>query len=435
MRLSNRTIYRVVEQRPDGLQRKYIALGPHGLDDGFQWFMNKNQISVRVLRGDLEDHKDGFKVVPSDPNEATCFFEPLNLVNVKDAGLMPDMQEEIAFWDDDSDATEFYENYFREILDSPAFQSMTEEVFHDEMFDLTESRGIPAEPGEIHKWKDGDYEKQRDGSWRKVGSEWTDTHPDVSGSTKSKFFDPKTGTWDPARRKLHDEILNEVRPLLFGDAKPVPADKQPVFTFIMGPPASGKSTRVGDAKMANTVVLDPDEIVVRLPEFKKAVEVKARNGAGSVVEEAMLLNNRLISEVEAGRYNYCISGTGGNLEWMQTKLFPELKKKGYKINVLMSYVADLDELLLRVESRGHRDGRFVPPERTESLHRTLPKNFLALMSNKDLDSLALFNTHVTRPGASKMQSDVAFVQSAASGKQEVLDPDFFNEVMAMADPA
>lgn len=325
-----------------------------------------------------------------------------------------------------------YESWLGPLAELVTFEDVDylgEEAIRDVLIEHSyyEAKGVPAEVGAIHRWGDGhDYQKQPDASWKRVDTKWVSDHPDVPKSTKNQFWDKNWG-WDPHRKKLHKKLLDEVRDVAFAKAKPATADETPSFTYIMGPPAAGKSTRARDGEYGNTVKLDPDEFVERLPEFKKAVEVKARNGAQAVVDEALMLNDALIDEAMEGRYNFIVAGSGSNLQWMEKELFPNLKKRGYRINVFMTYVEDLDELMLRTESRGHRSGRFIPSERTKELHEVLPKNFKALMKNSDVNSLVLLNSHQE---ADHTKNEPAYIQQ---GENKVIQqPEFFDSVMKKA---
>lgn len=291
---------------------------------------------------------------------------------------------------------------------------------------LEEATGIPAEVGDVHRWNDGnDYKKQPDGSWRRVDTEWSDTHAEIPKSTKAKYWDENEG-WDPQRRSTHTRLLKQIGDAAFAGKKPVPQSENPEFTYIMGPPAAGKTTRQAQREYDNTVKLDPDEFVEKLPEFEHAQKLKARNGAQAVVDEALMLNDKLIEDAKDGRFNFIVSGTGSNLEWMEKNLFPDLKRRGYRINIVMTYVDDLDELMLRTEARGHVRGRFVPPDRTRHLHTVLPKNFKELMGNPDITSLALLNSHQTE---SQREAKNAFVFQQVGDQKSVLDKDFFDSFM------
>jgi hypothetical protein len=311
----------------------------------------------------------------------------------------------------------------------PEEQAELEEDVSLALVALEEAKGIPAEVGDVHRWSDGhDYEKRDDGSWRRVDSEWSDTHPEVPKSTKAKYWDEREG-WDPQRRATHARLLKDVSERVFEGKKPAGPDETPEFTYIMGPPAAGKSTRENQREYDNTVKLDPDNFVERFPEFEHARSVKARNGADAVKEEALMLNDKLLEDAKEGRYNFIVSGTGQNLDWAQNTLFPDLKRRGYRINVVMTYVDDLDELMLRTEARGHVRGRFVPGERTKRLHTVLPKNFKALMKNPDIASLALLNSHQSEKDRGVKNE---FVYQQVGDQSAVLDPDFFDSFMEKA---
>ncbi len=302
---------------------------------------------------------------------------------------------------------------------APESRSLVEAAFF-------EAKGVPAEVGDVHNWNDGfEYMKHPDGAWRRIGSEWADEHPSVPKNTKDQFYDKDWG-WDPHRRAMHEKLLATIRAEVFAGKAPVGPDETPSFTYIMGPPAAGKSTRSRSSEYDNTVKLDPDEFVERLPEFQHAKNVKARNGASSVVEEALMLNDVMVKEAQEGRYNFIVAGTGSSLDWIENEFFPALKKNGYRINVVMTHVEDVDELLKRTEARGHRSGRFVPPARTQELHKRLPRNFKRLMKNPDINYLALLNSHQS-PEAEVKNTEV---YQKLGDKEKVVDQRFFDDFIA-----
>jgi hypothetical protein len=359
-------------------------------------------------------------------------FTPTTLAEVK---ANPDVYgasaEEAAAMQTDSDlyvfliASEIPEWYV-ERYGPPEEQTELEEDVSLALNALEEEKGVPAKPGEVHRWSDGnEYQKQFDGSWRRTDTDWSESHPSVPKSTKTKYWNETDG-WDPQRKATHARVLKEVADAAFGGKTPVSGGDNPEFTYIMGPPAAGKTTRQRQPEYDNTVKLDPDEFVERLPEFITAQKVKARNGAQSVVEEALMLNDKLIEDAKDGRFNFIISGSGANLQWMEKELFPDLKRRGYRINIVMTYVEDLDELLLRTEARGHVRGRFVPSSRTRQLHAMLPKNFKELTKNPDVTSIALLNSHQTE---SERDPKNAFVYQQVGDQKSVLDADFFDSFM------
>lgn len=364
-----------------------------------------------------------------------ALFTPVTLDELRDDpnryGLSP---EEAAVLNTDSDIYTFLiaaqvPEWYVSQFGPPEEQAALEEDVALALAALEEAKGVEAKVGTIHRWGDGhDYQKQSDGAWRRVDTEWTDSHPEIPKSTKGKYWSEHEG-WDPQRKATHARLLKEVGERVFEGKKPPPSGEPPEFTYIMGPPAAGKSTRENQREYDNTVKLDPDNFVERLPEFEHARKVRARNGAEAVKDEALMLNDKLIEDAKDGRYNFIVSGTGQNLDWMEKDLFPDLKRRGYRINVVMTYVDDLDELLLRTEARGHARGRFVPAERTKRLHETLPKNFKALMKNPDVTSIALVNSHQTEAERSAKN---ALVYQQFGDQKAVLDKDFYDSFMEKA---
>lgn len=430
MRPDAKDLYRVTERFPDGQELRYVAFRPVFDFGGITWWMNRRNMGQRSEEGLFHDRGDsGFAILPARPESPLCVFEPLTLKTAKNAGLMG-MGALLDLWDEDEDVLEFFRDYFSPLLDLPASDLRGADSRLDVAF--AEARGIPAKVGERHKWRDGNtYEKQSDGSWRRVNpsDEFALTsHPEIPKNTAEKYFNKETQQWSPERRKIHKEIFEDIRPRLWGNAQPVPEGESPMFTFVIGPPSSGKSTRKGHS-YDNAVKLDPDLILERLPEFQRAAALGVRTGAASVKDEALKLNNELVAEAEAGRFNYVMEGTGGNLPWIENTLLPRLKKQGYKVNVVVAYVDDLDELLLRSESRGQRTGRFVPPDVIEFLQAQLPRTFKALLKNKDIDGLALMDTG-RRNG---QQSQVVAYERSSTGEQ-VHDARFLDLVVSLGEP-
>ena len=455
MRPEDFDLYRVVERRLGGGLTKYVAFKPRLGPNGLEWDCNAFDNQTRYEAGAWEDRGErGFAFLPSQAGRPLCVFEPLSLKNVKELTLFA-MNGLDADWDEDLDVLMFFRAYFKNLepevaLEPAEVRLAPEEIWRRMDHVFLETRGVEAEVGAIHRWRTGDFQKQADHSWRKVGSEftgrwhqgatpaesgWADTHPSIPKSTKEKYFNPATVSWTPERLKMQEAVLDDVRAEAFKGVTPVPDDEEPTFTFIMGPPAAGKSTHQGN-QYHNSATLDPDEIVVRLPEFQEAARLKTRSGATSVVDEALQMNNRLIEEAKKRHCNFVLSGTGANLKWMLETLIPNLKKlpsgkRGYKINLVMAYVEDEDELLLRSEARGHKNMRFIPPPRTKHLHEVLPRNFKALMAIPEVNTMALMDSHVAPDERGGFTPRLIFSQSRVGGavKQHYGDASYFERVV------
>lgn len=281
------------------------------------------------------------------------------------------------------------ERLTQEDLDNLSADEVTE-LLVTEALSLKEARGIPAKVGDIHLWHYDmkHYQKQPDGSWRRVDSVWADDdgQSERPRSTVDKYFSKENG-WAPERQRMHHQIVES---MFHGKVK---AEGRPVFTFVMGPPAAGKSTFVdGDKSMTGAVVLDSDHVLEQLPEFKEGLEAKRRSAAGEVHKEAMMVNDLALQKALDGGFNTIVPGTGGDLDWVQNELFPQLTERGYLINIVMPFCADLDELQLRAEQRGEVKGRFIPPALVADMYERLPTNFMKLIEDPRVASAAVYRT-------------------------------------------
>lgn len=289
---------------------------------------------------------------------------------------------------------------------------------------LIEARGIPAEIGAIHVWRDGHaYQKKDHYLWRRVPSSWTDDDPDdeIPRSTSMAYRSPD-GMWEPARKKLHHEIIAKY----FEGIQPVPEGEQPTAALVMGLPAAGKSSFVeGHPDLGASAVLDPDRIVEALPEFQLARQKKVRGGARAVYEEAAAVNDLALAEAVKRRVNFTVPGTGADLKWVQDH-FLKLADQGWKVRIFMPHIMDLDELMIRSEARGERSGRFVPTERLAELWQKLPHHFMELRKDPRVSELALIGS--SNDGHRDIM-DLSYVQFRENGTatEAVWDKEFWSE--------
>lgn len=433
----------------------YPVLRGAALDEGNKWIFYSSEDEYPEARvfdfASMNRRKDG-SVLAYTRDEVKWVFTPITVDEVKNKpsafGLDP---EEAEFLKRPSDlylvlvaaaVPEWYEERYAPEEELESVTSEPDPLIEAAFFEL---RGVEAEVGALHKWKDGWYRKQPDHSWRKEPTAYPrDTHPDIPESTAKHYWDAAKKTWTPERKKLHKQLLDEARAEFFKNLKPVPPGKSPVFTYMMGPPAAGKSTPRSSNEFDNAARLDPDYFVVRTPEFQKAKELGVRSGAVSVAGECMQLNDVLVDEAMENRFNFVIEGSGRDTDWMLKDFFPRLKAKGYSINIVAAYVEDLDELLLRAEDRGERSGRFVPPDRIEKIHEVTPGNLKKIFDSDVVDTAVLMDTHFDRPRRDDPESGAkpwfkqAFMQVRKAGEithRQVLDTEFFDRVMAAADKA
>src|SRR4051794_32284828 len=96
-------------------------------------------------------------------------------------------------------------------------------------------------------------------------------------------FDTHTnaeGEFTAQRRLIHAEIITG----LLGDA---PARNDPEIVFMAGGPASGKSTLARSSQRPErAVVINPDEVRERLPEYEGLVASRPQDAARMTHREA-----------------------------------------------------------------------------------------------------------------------------------------------------
>jgi predicted ABC-type ATPase len=182
--------------------------------------------------------------------------------------------------------------------------------------------------------------------------------------------------YTPERQKKHREILDA----LFEGKQRSPT---PTAVFVMGPPASGKSStkrKRNELTRDSVVHIDPDELRVQLPEFEEAVKKRVRNAGSITYEETQHLNNKAVDMAIDGKYDFVMDAAGGTsdkgIEWF-AKTMQDLKGKGYNVQVFMHHTPDMDKLLIRNEGRGVRSGRFVPAATIQAAVQNIPKQMAA----------------------------------------------------------
>lgn len=136
---------------------------------------------------------------------------------------------------------------------------------------------------------------------------------------------------------------------------------------MMGGPASGKSTLLkqmfgGDPK--GFLVLDPDAIKAKLPEFIFSIGAGVKSATAISHETSSTLSKSLLDRAIGRRLNVLWDGTGSNKGYYGEKS-AELKKLGYKTQLISQHMPKemgVKRAIARAElplSKG--GGRFVPP--------------------------------------------------------------------------
>jgi predicted ABC-type ATPase len=188
-------------------------------------------------------------------------------------------------------------------------------------------------------------------------------------------------------RKEYEERLIE------SYLKGVEKQREPRVIFMMGGPASGKSTLLNSkysGQLNKFVVVDPDDIKSKLPEFMFGVGVGYKEIAAIVHSNSSRIAKEIRRRALERGLNVLVDGTGRDLNGYRASI-QDFKAKGYKTELLSQHVPQdvgVKRAVLRAElpvSMG--GGRFVPLPFIEQVYATVPRNFLPLASLVDSATL------------------------------------------------
>ena len=193
-----------------------------------------------------------------------------------------------------------------------------------------------------------------------------------SNGSLEKRAEPSEATlWTKDRQKLHDKIVNEV--LMENNPQP---QKSPQFFMTGGGSASGKSIMLKKSPLPKgTVVIDPDELKKKLPEFNqmlKAGGTQMKQAAAYVHEESSYLSKRIMREAAKNKYNTMLDGTGDNSLKSLTKKVQQMKDRGMTVRAKYA-TADIQTALERSHARAIKTGRDVPYPSVVTLHQNVSR--------------------------------------------------------------
>jgi predicted ABC-type ATPase len=178
----------------------------------------------------------------------------------------------------------------------------------------------------------------------------------VNNLPQTKDFHFQNGQYDAGRKKLHKEIIYNIKKNLVC----VESDK-PIAILMGGSPASGKSTFLKKYRpylLENEILkIDADEIRSKLPEYK------GYNATQTHLETKDIVN-LLLSDRNIGipcRFDLIYDGTMNNTK-SYLPLIELLKSLGYRIFVVYIDKVPKDEIVKRALERYKKSGRFVPLE-------------------------------------------------------------------------
>src|SRR5262249_23847795 len=131
-------------------------------------------------------------------------------------------------------------------------------------------------------------------------------------------------------------------------------------TFLLGPPASGKTTWLAghQANYGNRLLIDPDEVKHRLPEYDALIAAGDPMAGTLVQRESSLLQDQIRDAAVSDGLACVHDPAGGHPDYLAD--IEAIKRQGYRTEVVGTFVSDVRELFERAHQRGLATGRYVP---------------------------------------------------------------------------
>jgi hypothetical protein len=209
-----------------------------------------------------------------------------------------------------------------------------------------------------------------------------------------------------ARKEFEESLIENVL------SKGVKSDS-PQAIFMMGGPASGKSTLLDKRFGGNPkgfLVIDSDKIKSILPEFLFGAGAGDKEIAGKVHQRSSEIAREILRRAKERGFNIMWDGTGADRE-LYTNNAVELKKLGYKTQLIAQHIPErvgIQRAVRRAElplSMG--GGRFVPLNFIEDAYNKVPRHFepLAKLFGSATISDGISGKQIMQYGGGKLTSE------------------------------
>lgn len=153
----------------------------------------------------------------------------------------------------------------------------------------------------------------------------------------------------PERNTLRNALAN----ISYGEGASI---KEKRIDLVLGPPASGKSSKLVDplAKKYGSIIIDSDKIKELSPEYKNGIGSQALHKESSLIADEMILEKAL-----SNNDNIVFPRLGKNSKKMEI-LIDKLSEYGYQVHL---HYMDLpiDKAVERAIKRFNETGRFIDP--------------------------------------------------------------------------
>lgn len=212
----------------------------------------------------------------------------------------------------------------------------------------------------------------------------------------------------PERRAAHETIVADA-------VAGVTPQASPVLFVMAGGSGSGKGfvrtllEATGEIPTRNRVLIDPDEIMERLPEWLPLQEAGDGRAAALLHEEASLLAKRIRAAAAERRLDVVLDVTLSD-EAGARRLFDQFRAGGYEIR-LFAVAADARAAAVQAADRARLSNRWVPWSVLLAAHRGLAAAFEGYA--RLVDRATLFANDVEQPRL--------LAERAAGGDLKVFD--------------
>lgn len=244
--------------------------------------------------------------------------------------------------------------------------------------------------------------------------------------TKAAYRDPKTGEWNPKRAKVHEAAVS----YLFRESKP--AKGRAVFQVMGGGSGAGKGTLLKSGLVAlpeGHVIIDPDKVKTRLPEFGQLKAAGNKRDAGAFVHEESNHIATMARErgVENG-FHVVLDATGdGSYENFRAKIEPA-RKKGHYIKADFATIPT-EEAIRRSDKRGETnpDRAHVPHGAVRATHAAVSRNFPRAVEDGLFDEARVWDNSADHKPR--------LIFEMKGGKQTIHDPEAYRAFLAKGSEA
>lgn len=241
---------------------------------------------------------------------------------------------------------------------------------------------------------------------------WRELSPD--GKWGDADYDAKIASGSTAELKSRDRLSLAQRILAKLLMRGKPAQGEPIATFVIGGPGSGKSYAGKHSIKADGALVDADEAKRFLPEY-----YAHKDSPSMTYMESVQIAEDLYNSLVKMNSSFVKMGTGADFEYLKG-LIDAARAKGYKVHV--HFVdASTETAVARVAKRVADGGHGIPHETIVEKNRLARVSYNRIKNEKLADEWAEWDTSSGKP----VRSQSGSLHSAApdNGREGLVQPD------------